>query len=1074
MMKIIYKNVYIAPAFLLAFIFGGAIIGENVSLSLIVSELGSSIIGKLYLVNGLLLLGLPVIIYRYIDKVDRGKLLSSLLIITAGILSIILSMMLLMPIVNIKWISRILITLYPVSYLSKTILFFTFWTFANDAFNTNESKTAFPIIAAWGFGGGLAGACFASILLKVVSAEMVIALWIAAYIIAWFFSGKMRHEYKNKLITKENLHETGAHGLKGIVENVLALKLVRFIAIFYFFIFLCIFSIDYLFWFKSHQWFNTSESIASFQFSFYLFHGIVTIAGLRFLLPFLISKAGFTRILYFLPVMLMTGALLLLSLYSFKEQKIYFQWFIVVQFLRYITFEIAFSPIFQMFFAAIEKDKRGRAKTFLEGIIKPCSMIMSGLILISIRDNAVLILSLIVVCCVVLLITVFYIRRTYVMSLLPHKRDDIEPQKILEQLGSFGEDDRLLKLVKEYSVSDDIDMKIISVKLLAGMNSSRALEDIIEIYENNCPVKLKEIIARSLENFYGYQSKSFIERLLNESNPRIRSNALYSLNRMICHWKIHFKPLVRRLLFDPSIRVQIEAACYLWETADSQEQINVNSYLESLLKSANSNRRSAGLYLAGVLKTPGWENILLETLKSSHIQVYTKSAEMIFNHGSSDIRVFALKLIETLDREHITIAGKIIEATGVKIWQVLVEFLPLAKNRRMVFEVIRCLRTIADSIRSSGETWFINDVTAKTINDWILDELEIVYKDAIQLYNLLFKENCSDCAILEDAVRECILRFCEWAVSAMVLLDKKGVLIWRHNDIDIREYSQRLDLIEIIESTSYHKIGSLVLPLLKDRSWEALAKVGKGFLHIKEYDLESGLLYFLKSDNRWLCLSAMYIVYKTVKRPYNPRMLEILNMISQDSSCQVAETASDLMSNDQPDESKRIKAFELLERVLFLKKTVLFHSVGAEKLMKLAEIVQEASYSKDALISSQGELSDILYIVKKGVLRVVKSDGASNTVIRRVLSGDTYGEIGLFTQTPRSASAFADEDCELLMIRRGIFKKLMIEIPDIALSLLEVLSERLRKRGDVVMDLKKHIANNCIAGSELGVEDYFT
>lgn len=1059
------------PAFLLAFIFGGAIIGENVSLSLIVSALGSAVIGNLYLVNGILLLGLPLIFFRYIDRVDRGRLLTNLLISTAVILTLILSAMLLSAVLNVKWYTYVLVSLYPVSYLSKTILFLTFWTFANDIFNTSESKSAFPVIAAWGFGGGLAGACFARILLELLSAEMVIALWASSYLVACFFSRKMRYDFRDKLIPREDLHKSSFSGIKGIIGNVLALNLVRNMAILYFFIFLAIFSIDYLFWQRCHHWFRTSGSIASFQFSFYLVHGIFTIAGLRFLLPFLIARVGFTRILYLLPLVLMAGAILLTALGGIINQQSYFRWFTAVQFFRYITFEIAFSPIYQMFFAAIEKEKRGRAKTFLEGLIKPGAMVVSGLILIALRNQPVMILVMVLLSSTVLVIVAFHIRRTYVLSLIPDKREQIEPQKIYARLSRYGDDNRLMEIIGEYSKSDDIDMRIISVKLLAGLGSTQALESIIDIYNRENSVRVKESVAKSLESFYGYHSRSFIESLLKDPNPRIRANALYSLNRMFCHWKIHFKPSVRLLLFDSSIRVQIEAACFLWELGDQQERINVNIFLESLLGSTNVNRRAAGVYLTGILQIPGWEQILLNNLKSSLIQVYTKSVEMLLKYAPADTRTHTLKIIEGMEREHISIAGKIIESTGFQLWPELIEFLSTVKNRRMVFEMVKCLRTIADSIRSSGKTWFISKSTADTVNRWILCELESVYNDAIQLYNLQSKDRNFDFGILEDALRDNIIRFCEWAVSAMVLLDKRGILTWKHNDIDIREPAQRLDLIEIIESTSYQKIGSLVLPLLKNESWETLAKIGKNHFHFNEKHMEVGLIYFLRSDNRWICLCTMYTVFKSgLKSDFR----EILKMLSTDQNKQVSETAGELLETEDEEQWKKIKAFELLERVLFLKKTVLFKNVGAEKLMRLAEIAQEATYAKDTLISAQGEISDILYLVKKGCLRVVKSEGNVSTVLRMVKDGDTYGEIGLFTQTPRSASAFAEETSELLIIRRGIFKKLLLEIPDIAVSLLEVLCERLKKRGDTVLDLKRQITGNYLSDIDLNAEEFFT
>ena len=52
--------------------------------------------------------------------------------------------------------------------------------------------------------------------------------------------------------------------------------------------------------------------------------------------------------------------------------------FVSVQFFRYIFFEIAFAPLYQLFFAAIVKEQRGRAKTFLEGVVKPLAIFLSA------------------------------------------------------------------------------------------------------------------------------------------------------------------------------------------------------------------------------------------------------------------------------------------------------------------------------------------------------------------------------------------------------------------------------------------------------------------------------------------------------------------------------------------------------------------------------------------------------------------------------------------------------------------------------------------------------------------------
>jgi len=155
-----------------------------------------------------------------------------------------------------------------------------------------------------------------------------------------------------------------------------------------------------------------------------------------------------------------------------------------------------------------------------------------------------------------------------------------------------------------------------------------------------------------------------------------------------------------------------------------------------------------------------------------------------------------------------------------------------------------------------------------------------------------------------------------------------------------------------------------------------------------------------------------------------------------------------------------VETFELLERVMALKKTSLFHSIPAEKLMGLAEITRSMSYKAGTLISREGEVSDHLYIVRKGGLKIVKSKNNIKTILTILHAGETYGEIGLFNQAPRSASAIAQEDCEVWVIQRSSLKKFLLEMPEIAYNFLEVFSEKLRKNSEEVAQLQYSFANS--------------
>ncbi len=233
-----FKNYY-TPAFVLAFIFCGAIVGENVSISLVVTELGSAVLSKLYLVNGVLLYGLPLFFLSRIDRLDRGLFLSRQLLFVSAILAIILMIMIVVLSHQIPFKSIILFSLYPISYLSKSILFLTFWTLANDIFPTNEAKRIFPIIAAWGMVGGLIGACVARLLLTVFPTEGVIILWAISYLAAWYFVEKTRVHFKDRLRNREDLPLLNNNNLFAGASDVLTIKLVRLMADFLLLNFYC-------------------------------------------------------------------------------------------------------------------------------------------------------------------------------------------------------------------------------------------------------------------------------------------------------------------------------------------------------------------------------------------------------------------------------------------------------------------------------------------------------------------------------------------------------------------------------------------------------------------------------------------------------------------------------------------------------------------------------------------------------------------------------------------------------------------------------------------------------------------
>jgi hypothetical protein len=1050
------RNLY--PAFILAFVFCGAIVGETASLSIVVSSLGSSVLSKLYLLNGFLLFGLPVLFLKYIDRVNHGKLLSKQLIIVISLLMIFLISLLVFPEKSVLH-TILLFSIYPVSYLSKTTLFLSFWTLANDLNTAGESKKTFPVIAAWGFAGGLAGAYIARCLMEIVSTEVIIVLWAFSYAIGYLFTIKTINAFKSRLVPREDILNVDSNIL-GKINDLLKLKLVKLISIVYFLVFILIFCIDYLFWFKCHEWFETSESLAKFQFTFYQIHAVVTMIGLWFILPGMISRFGFTRLFYGFPIVMSFGGLILMVLEVHNPYASFFTVFITVQFFRYVVFENAFSPIYQMFFAAIERERRGSAKTLLEGFVKPGAILSSGIILLMLKDHEILILGLVTACGISVTLIVFYLRRTYTRAFIPEEITSIGPNIIVAQIGN-NNNLKALGILNEFSKSKDPDSRMLAVKILSATGTQDSFEKLRAMFNSEKDQNTREMISSSLSNFYNHKTRIFIEELLKDPNPRIRANAISSVNKMHCNWKRYLKSSILQLLFDNSLRVQIEAAIFLWFNCGQDERLSVTAFLKNLLGSTNSNRRSAGIYLIGIMQPEGWENLIVENLDSTSFQIFTKCTEVILKSAPMDVRIRMLSKVEMLTREHIAILGRTIEKIDKEAWETVVEFIPMAKNRRMMFELVKCLRKIADSIRSAGGKLNIRQETYAHIRRWITDELEMVYRDAYIFCGIGNPDSESKLKVLENALQENMIRICEWAVNAMVLLDKTGTLTWRYTDIDINELSQRLDLVEIIEGSFSDKTAVMLLPLLKFESFENVARVGKGYFHFTDEITEPGLIHFIRSDNRWISLCALFSIAEYFPEILNKSQVkESLVMLQRDSNRQLANTAKSLLERKGQNTEQKIDAFELLQRVLFLKETSLFRNVSAERLMRLAEISQIVTLEDNTVVSAQGEVSDHLYIVKSGCLRVLKTDGSHAAEISKVKSGETYGELGLFTQSPRSATAVTEGKCELYVLKRGSLKKLLFEVPEIAFNLLEVLSERLKKSGEKMVEISREISND--------------
>jgi CRP/FNR family cyclic AMP-dependent transcriptional regulator len=147
-----------------------------------------------------------------------------------------------------------------------------------------------------------------------------------------------------------------------------------------------------------------------------------------------------------------------------------------------------------------------------------------------------------------------------------------------------------------------------------------------------------------------------------------------------------------------------------------------------------------------------------------------------------------------------------------------------------------------------------------------------------------------------------------------------------------------------------------------------------------------------------------------------------------------------------------------------LKRVPLFSDLSEAELARFAEVTREREYPKNSVILFEDDPGDALYIVSTGQVKVVLIGEDGREVILSVLGdGDFFGEMSLIDDEPRSAHVIAMKDSQLLVLRRDDFQARLEEQPKIALKLLRVLVQRLRRAdekigGLVLLDVNGRVA----------------
>lgn len=112
------------------------------------------------------------------------------------------------------------------------------------------------------------------------------------------------------------------------------------------------------------------------------------------------------------------------------------------------------------------------------------------------------------------------------------------------------------------------------------------------------------------------------------------------------------------------------------------------------------------------------------------------------------------------------------------------------------------------------------------------------------------------------------------------------------------------------------------------------------------------------------------------------------------------------------------------------------------------------SFEKGEIIFLDGDNSHHLYIIKKGRVRVIKENQGRLIPITILNEKEFLGELSIFADHARTATAVALEDTELVPIEKNEIKLILKTLPPWINELMQTLSNRLNSLDELIREHK--------------------
>jgi len=153
---------------------------------------------------------------------------------------------------------------------------------------------------------------------------------------------------------------------------------------------------------------------------------------------------------------------------------------------------------------------------------------------------------------------------------------------------------------------------------------------------------------------------------------------------------------------------------------------------------------------------------------------------------------------------------------------------------------------------------------------------------------------------------------------------------------------------------------------------------------------------------------------------------------------------------------------EMSDIMQILAKMPIFSDLDSKELKEVEKIIYHRKYKKGEPIFRMGDPGLGMYIIINGAVEIVEEpENGTRTKLAELEKGAFFGDMALLDEKPRSASAIAMVDSDIIGFFRPDFLDLLYRKPRMGIKILWALSrvvgERLRKTDEQLTNLQREM-----------------